>query len=105
MAAAEKQDEWWLNLQRRREERMRYEVLYMLFEASNHRVDSPVELGGLVRRLGVWEIELERVLDFLHSTGYIGCQGSGRDRKAWLTLKGIDYIERDADRRRTVREP
>jgi hypothetical protein len=105
MTAAEKQDEWWLDLQRRREERMRFEVLSMLFEAANRRVDFPVDIGGFIRRLGVWEGELERVLEFLDSQGFIVYERSVQEVRACLTVKGVDYIERDARRRRTIRLP
>jgi hypothetical protein len=104
MAAAERREEWWLDLQRRREERMRFEVLSMLAEAANHCVDFPVDIGGFVRRLGVWEDELERVLEYLHTRGYIAYENIGHDVRACLTVKGVDYIERDARRRRTIRE-
>src|SRR5687768_13701552 len=99
MAAAERQDEWWERLQRRREERMRFEVLLMLYHAADRCAEVPVEVGMFVRRLGVWQDELERVLKFLNERRYVELAGE-IPRTVCLTVKGVDYVERDSSRRR-----
>jgi hypothetical protein len=104
MAAAEKQDDWWVDLQRRREERMRYEVLVMLYEAVGRCVDFPVDVSGFVRRLGVWEDELRRVLQYLGDRGYIRYLAEGSEVSVCLSVKGVDYIEKDARRRKSIRD-
>jgi hypothetical protein len=104
--AAEREDDTWLTLQHRREERMRFEVLTMLFEAANRCVDLPIDVAGFVRRLGVWEDELDRVLGYLARYDYIrfSRDPAGQRVEVCLTVKGVDYIERDAGRRRTIRD-
>lgn len=82
---------------------MRYEVLLMLYEAADRCADFPVEVGGFVRKLGVWQDELERVLRFLTDRGYIELMGE-IPRTVCLTVQGIDYIERDSSRRRSIRD-
>ena len=82
---------------------MRYEVLFMLYEAADRCADFPVEVGGFGRKLGVWQEELERVLRFLTERQYIQLVGE-IPRTVCLTVKGIDYIERDSSRRRSIRD-
>lgn len=105
MAAADRdQDPGWLQLHQRRIERTRFEVLYMLYDAANHCVDFPVDIGGFVRRLGVWEDALADVLEYLDQRGYVTHRREGGAVSVCLTVKGVDYIERDRGRRRTIRD-
>jgi hypothetical protein len=95
--------DWLVELQHRREERMRFEVLNMLFDAANRCADFPVDDGGFVKRLGVWEDELTGVLEYLDGKDYVKYRRSDWGTEVCLTVKGADYIERDAGRRRTLR--
>ena len=82
---------------------MRFEVLDMLYQAADRCADFPVEVGGFVRKLGVWQDELDRVIRYLTDQQYIRLAGE-LPRTVCLTVKGIDYIERDSHRRRTIRD-
>ena len=82
---------------------MRFEVLHMLYAAADRCADFPVEVGGFVRKLGVWQDELERVLRFLAEKQYIRLVGE-LPRTVCLTVKGVDYIERDSVRRHSIRD-
>ena len=104
MAAAENKDESWLETQRRRQERMRFEVLYMLYDAASQCVDFPVDVAGFVRRLGVWEDELVTTIEYLADGGYIRYEAHAWNVSVCLTVKGVDYIEKDRGRRRTIRD-
>lgn len=103
MAAAERRDEEWDELQKRREERMRYDILLMLYQAADRCAEFPVEIGGFVRKVGVWQEELDRVLHFLGDREYVRLSDD-TPRTACLTVRGIDYIERDSSRRRSIRD-
>jgi hypothetical protein len=103
MAAAEKHDNSWLTLQKRREERMRFEVLFMIYEAAEGCADLPLEASSFVKRLGLWEQELEKVLRFLSRRGYINRIEPDSSIMS-VTVTGVDYIERDSVRRRTIRD-
>lgn len=105
MAAAERKEEWWLDGQRRREERMRYEVLHMLYQATGRCADFEIDIGGFVLRLGIWEDEFLRVLGYLHDEEFIRYHRSDTGASVCLTVKGVDYIERDAQRRKSIRGP
>jgi hypothetical protein len=104
MAAAENKDESWLETQRRRQERMRFEVLYMLYDAAGQCVDFPVDVAGFVKRLGVWEDELVTTVEFLAREDYLRFDAHPWNVSVCLTVKGVDYIEKDRGRRRTIRE-
>lgn len=82
---------------------MRYEILSMLYESADRCADFPVEVGGFIRKVGVWQDELERVLRFLVDRQYIRLTGD-IPRTVCLTIQGIDYIERDSSRRRSIRD-
>lgn len=104
MAAADNPEDRCLDLQQRRVERMRFEVLYMLYEAANRCVDLPVDVGGFVKSLGVWDDQLTTVLQYLHERQYIIYERVPDSVNVCLTVKGVDYIEKDRGRRRTIRE-
>lgn len=105
MAAAERREDWWLDRRRVREERMRYEVLTMVYHSAQRCADFEIEIGGFIQRLGVWEEELLRTLQYLHAQGYIRfSRGPLGALTVCLTVKGVDYIERDSQRRKSIRE-
>ena len=100
MAAAENRDsgrDGW----RRRQERMRYEVLHMLYRAAHAEPGRPVEAWAFASSLGVWEEELGNVLAWLEHAGLVRVFEPGRVLS--ITLAGVRYIEQDARRRRTIR--
>ena len=57
-----------------------------------------------MRRLGVWEDQLLSILQFLHEQEYIRYEAEAWSITVCMTVKGVDYIERDRGRRRTIRE-
>ncbi len=103
MTAAERREEDRDELQKRREERLRYDILLMLYQAADRCAEFPVEVGGFVRKVGVWQEELDRVLHFLGDRQYVRLTGD-IPRTVCLTIRGIDYIERDCSRRRSIRD-
>jgi hypothetical protein len=92
-----------------REERMRYDVLRAIYRAANRfpcvRVDSRDFWAGM----GGWPNGVERLISHLAQRGFITTGeellGAGQDQGivACITQRGVDYIQRDARRRRTVR--
>lgn len=101
MAAAE-HSESWEALQRRREERMRFEVLRMLYDAVGGVAGMEVSCAACARRLGVWEPEILRVIDFLKRRGFLDYAAPGPVVR--LTQAAVDYIEVEAGERRSIRE-
>jgi hypothetical protein len=100
MAAAEKGDAW-LERQRWREERMRFEVLALLYEACGKETDCIVRVSDFAAGLGVWREELFRTVEYLERRGYLHYHGGGPSVS--ITQQGIDYIESEA-RRRSIRD-
>lgn len=91
--------EWrgWLRLQ----ERLRFEVLRMLYRASGAAPFRRVVALPFAEELGVNEQELRNALSWLEAAGYVGIHGADPDVS--ITLDGIRYIEEEARRRKTVR--
>ena len=110
MAAAEKPDEWWLDRQRVREERMRFEVLHAIYHAAERIPCVQIDTFHFMEGLGVWREELDRVLQYLIGRDFLSIDREGlvmpreKGLVACLTQKGIDYIQREARRRRTIRD-
>jgi hypothetical protein len=100
MAAAEKRNESYESW-RRRQERMRYEVLLMLYKASEAQPEREVKAWTFAYNLGVWEEEMGHAIEWLERAGYLRCHRSSLEIS--ITLKGIRYIEEGAVRRRTIR--
>ena len=92
----------WEALQRRREERMRYEVLLMLYRATEGAMDRPFNVVRFTQDLGVWHAELFRVVEWLDRKGFVRYLGAGPTVS--LTPRGIAYIEREAAGRRSLRD-
>lgn len=76
----------------------------MLYDAAGRCVDLPVDVGGFVKTLGVWEDQLSTVLHYLHEQEYINYERGLGSVHVCLTVKGVDYIEKDRGRRRTIRD-
>ena len=81
---------------------MRYEILARLDAASVSVPGTVLHLQNFPDGLGVWRQELFRVLDYLDRRGYITYHGAGPEVS--ITSKGIDYIQRPARRRRSLRD-
>lgn len=96
MAAAE-YDGTWIDLQREREQRMRYEVLALLFRLSGEEPGPSFHAMDLGEELGVWKRELYRVLDWLSLHGFVSGWGAGPEVS--ITLKGTQFIRRAAGAR------
>ena len=101
MAAAEDERSW-VDLQRMREERMRYEVLALIHRAAEGRLDVEVHASPLALELGVWSTELFRVIDFLTEHGYIDYLRAGPVLR--LTRAGSLRIGAADEGRRSIRE-
>ena len=87
-----------------REERFRYRVLRLVYE---HAAGSPALIVSGVRieqELRLSGEELSRAISFLEHEGYLISAGD-RERRLCITGGGIDYIERGAGRRRSIRAP
>ena len=87
-----------------REERFRYRVLRLVYE---HAAGSPALIVSgmkIEEELRPGEEELSRAISFLEHEGYLISAGE-RERRLCITGGGIDYIERVAGRRRSIRAP
>jgi hypothetical protein len=92
----------WIYRQSWREERLRYEVLETLYEKSEGQPGRVLRVAGFGEGLGAWPEELFRGVDFLDRHGYVTYHGAGPEVS--ITSKGIDYLERKAARRRSIRD-
>ncbi len=63
---------------------------------------SLVRVSAFADQLGVWREELFRVIEFLDRKGYLVYHGAGPSVS--LTRQGVDYVERHAGRRRSIRD-
>jgi hypothetical protein len=100
MSAAERRDsahDGW----RRRQERMRYEVLRMLHHASAANPELRVDAWGFAQNLGVWEEEVWNTLVWLEQADLVRIYRVGP--VVSITLAGIRYIEDEGNRRKTIR--
>jgi hypothetical protein len=87
-----------------REERFRYRVLRLVYE---HAAASPALIvpGGRLRdELHPSDDELSRAIEFLEEEGYLISAGESALRVC-ITGGGIEYIEKVAGRRRSIRAP
>ena len=80
---------------------MRYEVLQMLYRASEANAGRQVSTWRFAHHLGVWEEEVWNSLMWLEQAGYVRILGAGP--LVSITLAGIHYLEHEARRRKTVR--
>lgn len=80
---------------------MRYDVLANLKKASLSRAGTVLQVREFDDGL-VWRQELFRVLEYLDRKGYVTYHGPGP--QVSITVKGIDYIDRMARRRHSLRE-
>ena len=87
-----------------REERFRYRVLRLVYE---HAAGSPALIVSGVRieeELRPGEDELPRAIRFLEEEGFLISAGE-REPRLCITGGGIEYIEKGAGRRRSIRAP
>jgi hypothetical protein len=94
--------ERWINRQAWREERLRYEVLQSVYDKCDGQPDQVLRVAGFAEGLGVWREELFRGVEFLDRHGYVTYHGAGPEVS--ITRKGVEYLERKAARRRSIRE-
>jgi hypothetical protein len=99
--AVQESGDTWIHRQAWREERLRYEVLESLYEKSAGRPDQVLHVAGFAEGLGVWREELFRGVEFLDRNGYVTYHGAGPEVS--ITPKGVEYLERKAARRRSIR--
>ena len=85
---------------RRREERMRYEVLAMACRAARRDPNDAIDWKPVTERIGVWRDELFRILDFLDGAGLLRYCGEGP--QVCITPRGIDYLSGAARSTRAV---
>lgn len=100
--AAKYEGDSWLDLQRRREERMRYEILSMLYRAAGGDVEREINCWTFATDLGVWHAEVFRVLEYLDRRGYLAYRGAGP--VVCLTPKGRDFIQGGSGDRHSIRD-
>jgi hypothetical protein len=98
---AEDRDSW-LELQRKREERMRFEVLELIFLSVDGEPDVEKNVSDFVHHLGTWHAELFRVVEWLDRRGFIRYCGAGPT--VCMTPHGIAFVSSEAGRRRSIRE-
>lgn len=101
MAAAESNGSW-MELQRRREEHMRYEVLQLLYRSVEGKAGLERNIARFALDLGTWQAELFRVVEWLDSRKLIRYCGAGP--VVCLTQRGVAFVEREAGRRRSIRD-
>lgn len=94
--------ESWMELQREREERMRFEVLELIFTSVGRQPEAEINVSDFVHQLGTWHAELFRVVEWLDRSGLVRYCGAGPT--VCLTPRGIAYMTDGAGRRRSVRD-
>lgn len=90
-----------LELQRKREELMRYQVLRMLYEATHGLSEVKCNIAHFDFDLGTWRAELFRVVEWLDRTGFLRYCGAGPT--VCITDKGVAVMQEE-DRRRSIRD-
>ena len=80
---------------------MRFEVLEMLYRATDGSTDAERNAWGFATDLGVWHAELFRVVEWLARYGLIRYCGAGPI--VCLTARGARFMERSGERRRSIR--
>jgi hypothetical protein len=85
-----------------REERMRYEVLLMLYRAAKADTGRVVNAYTFSVDLGAWHAEVFRVIEWLERHGLVTYHGAGPAIS--ITPAGVGYVEADFQRRRTIRD-
>lgn len=81
---------------------MRFEVLDMLYRATEGHPDREINAWGVAVDLGIWHAELFRVVEWLERNGFLRYCGAGPT--VCLTRAGVNFVELDAGGRRSIRE-
>ena len=81
---------------------MRFEVLSLLYQATEGGVERPLNVVKFTEDIGTWELELYRVVEWLDRRGFVRYLGAGPTVS--LTERGVDYIEKEARRRKSIRD-
>ena len=82
---------------------MRYEVLALLYGACGGKPGCILRVSTFVQELGAWYDQLLLAFEFLDSRGYIVLHGAGPTLVS-ITRKGVEYVECDAGKRKSVRD-
>ena len=88
------------SLRKRREERMRYEVLGMVCRAARRDPNEAVNCAPISDTIGVWREEVFRVLEFLDHAGLVRYCGPGP--RVCITPRGIDYLFGEGRERKAI---
>lgn len=81
---------------------MRFEVLTLLYQASEGKEDAERNAWAFAVDLGIWHAELFRIVEWLASHGLMRYCGAGPI--VCLTRRGVDFLERPGERRQSIRE-
>lgn len=99
-----------LDPKRVREQRMRYVVLNAVYDAADRYPCVRIDSHHLLEDLGLGQDELKRLVSYLTQCGFLAAgveemsEPATRKSLVCITQRGIDYIQSDARRRRTVRD-
>ena len=83
-------------------ERDAFALLLHVLNLTNGRVDRQLGEARLARDLALDPVRADQLLDYLETIGYVSRPWYGRVR---LTSQGLDYLQRLARHRRSVRRP
>ncbi len=84
-----------------REERQRYRVLAWIYQVVGENCETPAEAGEVADEMGLSRDDVVRAIAHLARQGYL--RHAGAESRACLTEKGVEYLQRGAWRRRSVR--
>jgi|GEM_PF-5676488 len=85
-----------------REERMRHEVLLMLYRVAEGEPEQVVNAWSFSADLGVWQAEVFRVVEWLERNGLVAYHGAGPAIS--ITSRGVEYLNAGWNQRGTIRE-
>lgn len=80
---------------------MRYQVLRMLYEATNGDPGVKCNIARFDLDLGTWRAELFRIVEWLDRTGFVRYCGAGPT--VCITNKGATFMQ-EQDRRHSIRD-
>lgn len=90
-----------LNPQQVAEERLRYEILGLVFRRTGENCEVILTAAEIGAELNIRFEDLFRVIDYLNTRGYLTEAGAGP--RVCITPDGIAYMTELAGRRRSIR--
>lgn len=87
---------------RRTRERKRYEVLQRIYQRAEGDCALEMHAREVGTEMGLTPEETFQIVHFLESRGFLAYLGAGP--RICITEKGVRYIEREAGRRRSIRD-